>query len=251
MLRQVKEIEDLGIVAIDGTIGDVSDLYFDDQAWVVRYIVVNVGAWLARREVLLSPLSAGRADWEASVLPVALTRDQVRNSPDIDTDKPVTRQHETELLGFYNYPYYWGGLGIGMYGGALDTVPPLQTDAEAEEVAKGDRHLRSCRAVRGYRIDAADGEIGQVKDFLVEEESWTIRYLVVGTGSWWLGHDVLLPARWIRGVSWERQTMAVDLARDTLKSAPRYDPSVPLTRELESAVHRHYGRPGYWEPTGS
>lgn len=259
MMHQAKDLSDLTIVASDGSsIGAVTDLYFDDQAWTIRYLVVDVGSWLARRKVLISPLAAGEPDWAAKVLPVALTRKQIRNSPDIDTNKPVTRQHESDYFAYYNYPYYWGGMGLmgaGLY------PPMLLVDgtsgegrAEADQANSGnasragdhDHHLRSTKAVRGYHIDAIDGEIGHVADLLVDEANWSIRYLVVSTGNWWLGHDVLLTPPWIKSVSWEKQSMAVDVTRDALKRAPCYDRASPLTRDLEVAVHQHYGRPAYW-----
>ena len=109
-----------------------------------------------------------------------------------------------------------------------------------------DPNMRSCKAVVGYHIEASDGEIGHVQGLLVDEESWAIRYGVVSTSNWWLGHDVLVAPQWIKQVSWKEQTVAVDLTRDALKQAPQYDASVPLTREMEVAVFKHYGRTGYW-----
>lgn len=252
MLHQAKDLSDLTIVAADGSsIGAVTDLYFDDQTWTIRYLVVDVGSWLTRRKVLISPLAAGEPAWDAKVLPVALTRAQIKNSPDIDTDKPVTRQHESDYLSYYNYPYYWAGMGL--VGAGLN--PPMLlvdgagTDGHAETDqanSDNDHHLRSAKAVRGYHIHAIDGTIGHVTDLLVDEASWSIRYLVVRTGNWWLGHDVLLTPQWIGSVSWEEQSMTVDLTRDALKRAPCYDRALPLTRDMEAAVHRHYERPAYW-----
>lgn len=262
MLRQSKDLQDLAIVATDGAIGDVKDLFFDDEAWVVRYLIVDVGSWLSSRKVLISPIAAGKPDWVAKRLLVSLTREQVKNSPDIDTDMPVTRQHETHYLDYYSYPYYWDGMdlwGIGGYPNMLlpgyagfgsDTAIRAEADAaqartEARERDE-DPHLRSCNAVVGYHIEASDGEIGHVQGLLVDEESWAIRYLVVNTSNWWLGHDVLVAPQWIKSVSWAEQTVAIDLTRDALKQAPSYDPTLPLAREMEIAVFQHHGRKGYW-----
>jgi sporulation protein YlmC with PRC-barrel domain len=262
MLRQTKDLQNLSISATDGAIGDVKDLYFDDEAWTIRYLVVETGSWLSSRKVLISPIAAGQPDWAARLMPVSLTREQVKNSPDIDTNMPVTRQHETDYLNYYSYPYYWGGMGTwgtgqlpqpylpGYAGYGSPTAARAEADkAQARREARqsdGDPHLRSCKAVVGYNIGAIDGEIGHVQGMLVDEESWTIRYLVVSTSNWWLGHDVLVAPQWITGVNWVDQTVSVDLTRDTLKQAPEYDSAVPLTREKEIAVFQHYGRPGYW-----
>lgn len=94
MLRLVTKLEGCAIGAIDGTIGHVKDLYFDDAAWVVRYLVVATGDWLSKRKVLISPFALGVPGWAQRILPASLTIEQVRNLPDIDTDKPISRQHE-------------------------------------------------------------------------------------------------------------------------------------------------------------
>jgi len=266
MIHLSKEIRDLAIVATDGAIGDVKDFYFDDKAWAIRYLVVDTGSWLSSRKVLISPIAAGPPDWDNKQLPVSLTREQVKNSPNIDTDMPVTRQHESDHLDFYSYPYYWGGMdlwggsgypnmllpgydGYGSPAAARAEADAAQAQAEARQrqtASESDPHLRSCNAVVGYSIEALDGEIGHVHGLLVDDESWAIRYLVVRTSNWWLGHDVLVAPQWIKGVSWAEQAVAVDLTRETLKQAPWYDPAVSLSREMEIAVYKHYGLSGYW-----
>jgi hypothetical protein len=241
MIRQTKDLQDLAIGATDGTIGEVKDFYFDDEAWVIRYLVVDAGSWLSSRKVLISPIAADKPDWDAKLLPISLTREQVKNSPDIDTDMPITRQHETDYLDYYSYPYYWGGMGLWGRGGSPNMLLPgydgfgSATAARAEadgaqartEARQRDQdpHLRSCNAVVGYHIEATDGEIGHVKGLLVDDETWAIRYLVVSTSNWWLGHDVLVAPQWIKRVSWEEQTVVVDMDRGALQQAPSYDAS--------------------------
>jgi len=262
MIRHSKDLLDLAIAATNGAVGEVKDLYFDDESWAVRYLVVDTGSWLSSRKVLISPIAAGKLDWANKRLPVLLTREQVKNSPDIDTEMPVTRQHETDYLDHYSYPYYWGGMGLWGRGGYPNMLLPgsagygsataarAEADgAQARTEARqrdNDPHLRSCKAVVGYHIEASDGEIGHVQGLLVDEESWAIRYLVVSTSNWWLGHEVLVAPQWIKRVSWAERTVAVALTRDALKQAPWYDPAVPLAREMEIAVYKHYGRAGYW-----
>ena len=111
MLRSVKSLEGFSVGATDGTIGKVNDFYFDDEAWAIRYALVNTRAWLGH-EVLISPHSLGQADMIREVLPVTITKEQVKNSPELDTDKPISRQYESNYLGYYDYPFYWGGAGL-------------------------------------------------------------------------------------------------------------------------------------------
>jgi len=125
MLRTVRDLQGYAIRATDGVIGEVADFFFDDEDWVIRYLVVDAGTWLRGRHVLISPVAIGHPDWMAQLLPVSITKDQVKNSPDIDTRKPVSRQHETEHLGYYGYPFYWGGAGL--WGMGARAVSPRRT----------------------------------------------------------------------------------------------------------------------------
>jgi uncharacterized protein YrrD len=264
MLRSMKDLEDYAIGATDGNIGHVKDFYFDDKAWVIRYLVVDTGSWLSSRKVLISPIAIGHPNWAEKSLPVAITREQVKNSPDIDTDKPVSRQHEMQYLGYYGYPYYWGGAGLwggGMYpglmlpvyGGLSSTPTSVQRDqergyarTEAARHENDDPHLRSCQAVIGYHIHATDGDLGHVQGLLVDEQTWAIRYIVVDTSNWWVGHQVLIAPQWFKDVNWTDKTIAADMTRQSIKDAPPYDPATRLERKQESGVFEHYGRPGYW-----
>jgi len=112
MLRSMDDLKDYTIHATDGNIGHVKDFYFDDETWAIRYLIVDTGSWLSNRKVLISPIAIRIPNWRDRVLPVSITKEQVRNSPDIDTDKPVSRQHEVEFQEHYNYPSYWGGAGL-------------------------------------------------------------------------------------------------------------------------------------------
>jgi hypothetical protein len=265
MLRSMKDLEGYAIQATDGVIGHVKDFYFDDEAWVVRYLIVETGSWLSSRKVLISPISIGKPDWIKRVLPVVITMEQVRKSPDIDTDKPVSRQHEAQYLGYYDYPCYWGGGGLwsgGVYPGmlagtahddstVLDGRAPAQEGSSKAETAQDqdaayDRHLRSCQAVLKYRIEATDGDIGHVDGLLVDEETWAIRYMVVDTNGWWLGHQVVMAPAWIHEVRWADRTVRISVTREAVRAAPQYDASVPLSRDREVDLYRHHGRSGYW-----
>jgi hypothetical protein len=263
MLRNLKDLENYTIGATDGEIGHVQDFYFQDDAWVVRYLVVEAGTWLSSRKVLISPISVNHPDWLERTLPVSITKEQVRNSPDIDTDQPVSRQNEEQFLGYYGYPTYWDGTGLWGEGPYPYTMVPgygsygvdrVERERELEACLRDERarhrnddpHLRSCNAVTGYTIHAIDGDIGHVSGFLVDDETWAIRYLVIDTSNWWLGHEVLVAPPWIKGVHWSDQAVAVDLSREAIKSAPPYDSTVDWTHEQEQNLYLHYGRSGNW-----
>jgi sporulation protein YlmC with PRC-barrel domain len=255
MMRNITELRGYAIHATDGDIGSVDDFYFDDEDWAIRYLVVDTGNWLSGRKVLVSPVSLGQPDFLARQLPVSLTKARVRHSPDIDTNKPVSRQHEAEFLGYYGYPAYWGGdglWGMGAYPGSLTAEGRIEANMAARwgEPADthGDIHLRSARVVIGNQVHASDGDIGHVQDMLVDDKTWAIRYLVVNTSNWWFGHHVLVAPRWVQAVSWPDAKVTVGLNRDTISRGPRYDPDAGLDRQQEEAIYRHFGQPDYWTP---
>ena len=267
MLHRTKDLEDYTINAIDGIIGHVKDFYFDDEAWVVRYLVVETGKWLSSRRVLISPIAINQPNWSDKSFPVAITQEQVRNSPNIDSDKPVSRQHEIRYIAYYGYPPYWGGSGPwggGAYPGmmlansthgrseveqhlrAQGANEQIVTEAEKLRRQHEDPHLRSCNAVIQYHVHASDGDIGHVDGFLLDDQSWTIRYLIVNTSNWWVGHQVLIAPQWIASVSWEDRKVSVSLTRDAVKGCPPYAPESRIGRDEEARIYDHYGRPGYW-----
>jgi hypothetical protein len=250
MLRTMKDMEGYTVSATDGSIGRVTDFYFDDDKWVIRYLIVAIGDHLPRRMVLISPIAIGQPNWSEKILPVALTRQQVKNSPDIDTDKPVSRQQEMGYLGYFGYGTYWGGGGLwgaGIYPDILQAgLQKMEASSNNGESHHEDPHLRSGNAIMRYYVHASDGDIGHVQGLLVDEKSWAIRYLIVNTSNWWLGHQVLIAPKWIDDVSWTESTVSVGLTRQAVKNAPHYDPIGTLDREQEADIHEHYGRHGYW-----
>jgi hypothetical protein len=255
MLRNITQLKGFAIRARDGEIGTLEQFYFDDESWAIRYLVVNAGDWLGGRLVLVSPFALRQAEWESQRLDVALTKKQIEDSPPIDTHKPVSRQHEALYLGYYGYPYYWGGpymWGLASYPAGLTVDREAVTEAEKLRARAGkespDSHLRSTDEVTGYHIEATDGDIGHVKDFLVDDETWAIRYLEVDTRNWWPGKKVLVSPQWIDNVSWPDSKVYVNLTRETIKNGPEWDESTTITREYENRLYDYYDRSPYWTP---
>ncbi|MCF8211571.1 MAG: PRC-barrel domain-containing protein [Rhodoferax sp.] len=255
MLRSMQELKEYKMGATDGEVGHVTDFFFDDASWVIRYLVVETGSWLMSRRVLISPYSVLPPDWLHRRLPVRINREQVKNSPDIDTEKPVSRQHEMNYADYYGYPYYWGGSGFWGDGLYIPMATPDGNEATARETAelvalqhaKDDPHLRSCGAIIGFHIHASDGDIGHVQGMLVDEDTWALRYLVVDTSNWWGGHRVLIAPNWIDNISWVDSKVFLNLTQQAVKSSPAFDSTAELNRTLEMDLHQHYQRSAYWE----
>jgi uncharacterized protein YrrD len=259
MLRNIKDLRGLELVATDHVVGRADDFYFDDQHWTVRYLVARTGSWLKRHQVLLSPMAIERADWDSGRIHLKLTQAQVEASPDIDFDRPIALQQEVAYHEHFGWAGYWG-FGAGVWGpfglpGMLAREPyrePVHPAAQAEtelaEERHADPHLRSCKEVLGYHLQATDGELGHIDDFLVDDESWTFHYLAVDTKNWVHGKRVLVSPRWVERVSWAHRKVFVALGRDAIRSGPEWDPALPITRSYEMKLHDHYARAGYWEP---
>lgn len=251
MFTTSTDLKGLVVRATDGELGTVDELYFDDETWGIRYLTLETGGWLGERQVLISPMSVLQIDWPSRRIDVKLTRKQIENSPNIDRHKPVSRQHEAAYLGYYGYPYYWDGpymWGSVYYPGELGTPMTLSQQAVAERIQResADTHLRSTRAVTGYHINATDGEVGHVDQFIVDDHAWAIRYLEVATQNWWPGKKVLLSPAWVERVSWEESKVFVALSREAIKTCPQYVEAIAITREYENKLYFHYGRPPYW-----
>jgi uncharacterized protein YrrD len=181
------------LVATDGEVGAVHDFYFDDEKWAIRYVVAETGAWLGQH------------------LKVQLTKQQVKNSPEVDLLEPISRQIEAEYYNYYGWPAYWDGPGLWgavAHPAALAGVPRVEL-RELVEKSGGDPHLRSVNEVTGYRIQARDDEIGHLKDFVIEEQTWQICYMVVDTRHWLPRRKVLVPTAWIDRISWSDQEVGV------------------------------------------
>lgn len=251
MLRSLKELHGYHILALDGEVGSVHDFYFDDEEWMVRYLVVDTGPWILGRKVLLSPLSLGQPDWMAQKLPVNLTKTQIKESPDINTEKPVSRQQQKALHEYFEWPSYW----VSPMASSAASRAILHSEIEAirekekvqEEKAESfDTHLRRTREVIGYLAAGRDGELGRVHDFILDDETWDLRYLVLDTGIIIPDKKVLIAPFWIKGIHYDDREVYIDLKEQVIKDSPDFDPAQPIQRAYEEVLYDYYGRPYYW-----
>ena len=241
MLWDASVMKGYAIEARDGRLGTVSDVLFEDARWMIRWLVVDTGHWLSGRKVLLPPSALGPPDPQSRRFPVKLTMQQVKDSPDIDTDRPVSRQMESHVYDYYGWDPYWAGAGTPF-------VPPLYLPRSwgLEKVRAGPQskeggpHLRSTAAVTGYHIHATDGQIGHVEDFLVDDAGWSIRYLVVDTRNWWPGEQILISPRTVREIDWAEKSIHLNISRQRVKGGRVYDPSTMADRANEDLMLKYY-----------
>jgi hypothetical protein len=233
MLQSINQLYKDKLGASDGEIGQVKDFYFNDQSWVVRYVVADTGTWLPGRQVLISPHAFGRFHQAGKILRVNLTRKQIENSPAIESHKPVSRQYEEEYHRYYGWPFYWLGDGLwGMTSFPILETPPKSLPGEPTPAAglppgRADAHLRSARALNGFHLQASDGIIGHVCDFLMDEQNWAIGQLVVKIGHRFSGKEVQIPTNQVSRISFEESTMFVNCTKAAVEQNPEYHP-VPV-----------------------
>jgi len=245
MLSNVKTLEGYKLHSLDGDLGKVREFYFDDHFWTVRYLIADTGNWLTGRQVLISPFAMEAVDKERKTIAIDLSQKQIKDSPSLSSDKPVSSQFEESYNGYYGWPMYWNGPFVW---GAYPNIE--RNRVKMTETNPGgrvwDHHLRCTSVVTGYDIQASDGEIGHVEDFIIDDSTWEIRYLVVDTRNWLPGKKVLISPRWIKLVSWTESKVFVDLSRDAIKDSPEYDMESLITRDYEAKLHRHYNFREYW-----
>jgi uncharacterized protein YrrD len=226
MLYKAKTLKGYTLKSLDGEIGNAREFYFNDQTWVIRYLIADTGAWLIGRQVLISPYSLTGVEQENRHIVVNLTKKQIEDSPPLSNDIPVSRHYEEA---------FFAHLGV-----------PLDWDAQMRGPDPWDPHLRSTHDATGHHIHAEDGNIGHVDDFIIDDKSWAIRYLIIETGDWWPEKKVLISPQWIARISWEQSKVFINLSREAIRRSPEYmEDSLP-TRNYETELHRHYKRQGYW-----
>jgi len=245
MLIKAKSLKGYKLDSKDGEIGKVKEFYFDDKHWAIRYLVADTGNWLTGNQVLISPYALVSVNKEEEQIGINLSKKQIEDSPSLSSDKPVSQQFEVNYYGYYGYPIYWGG--AGMWG----AYPYIMRDSKEwksnnKEEKSWDPHLRSTDVLNGYHIQANDGEIGHVADFVIDDETWAIRYLIIDTTNWFGGKKVLISPKWIDQISWNDSKVFVNLSLEDIKHSPEYKEDSLLTRNYETELHRHYNRQGYW-----
>ena len=221
MLQSIKRLYGRKLSASDGEIGRIKDFYFDDPKWAVRYIVVDIGQWLQGRQVLLSPHAIQDSLLESPAITVNLTREQIKDSPSVESHKPISRQFEEEYYRYYGLPDYWQGEGL--WGGTRG-FPILEARPKtiAPRADGPDANLRSTQAVSGYHIMASDGITGHVCDFMMEPKSWVVDRLVVKTGHRFTGKEVEIPVSLVERISYKESTVFVKLTREAIEKSPEH-----------------------------
>jgi hypothetical protein len=251
MLLVASALKGYDLEATDGTIGTVSDFLFNDKNWSLQWLVVDNGTWLSERRVLLHPSSIGAKAYERHALAIALTKAQIEGSPEIRHDQPVSRQTGLSLYDYYGASPLWDGgyFGNGAIASPLSSPPiygqtPMDSRDDEDLIdGGGDPHLLSVAAVTDYHVDATDGPIGHIENFIIDDACWEIRYVVIDTRHFWPGKHVLLSPHAVTEVDWLRHEIRLNLSREAVRASPAWNSDDLIDAEFEMRLHTHYNCP--------
>ncbi|MDD4975171.1 MAG: PRC-barrel domain-containing protein [Bacteriovorax sp.] len=261
MLKNLKKITNFKILAKDcsDAFGRVKDIYFDDEKWGVRYLVVDTGRWLSESLTLVSPYNVIEVDWDEGIVWVNLTKRQIENGPKAELNKPVTRLYESQYNNYYGLPHYWAsGLGLeidGLWAGSFYPRRPESLgnyNASIDYESQKEQHLRSMLEIFGYHIQAVgDDDFGSVTDFILEESTWAIRYIVIDTHKFWPGgKKILFSPSWVEKFDWNSKKLVTKFHRKVIESCPEYNPEIPIENIIEESLFSHFGKSGHWNLKG-
>lgn len=233
MLRNIEDIVGYDIQARDGSLGQVEDFFFDGNTWAIRYLVVRTGPWFFGKNVLISPHAVRTIDIDEEAVAVNLTQEQIKNGPDVDLARPLSRQQMINLHEYYNWPRNWLDPDAmrASYGPPVLPMPHeiMAVEAEkADENVDADANVQSAGEIMGYAAEAIDGSIGSISTFVFDDEKWQIRYVVVDVGSWLPGRQVLVVPHWLQRIDHKARTAHINLHQHTIEDSPDFDPAQPI-----------------------
>jgi len=251
MVFRIKQLIGSHVQASDGAIGKIKDVYFDDHGWTIRYLVVETRAFFEGAQVLLSPLCVSHIDWNHHQVQLKLDMNRIKASPPIDTDKPVSRQHEEQYFDYYGYPYYWTDPSLWLkesYPVGLSGAAPVSHNlAGTHGSAPLDPRLRSANEVIGYGIHTTAEPIGHIEDFLIDSLTWAMRYIVVDTRHWFSGGHVVIPPNWIKAVDWDQRIVQAAVNPESVRNAPEFTSKTDFSPAFEAGLYKHYQRDPNWQ----
>jgi hypothetical protein len=242
MLRRVRQLERYRVLTRDGKRRRCRDFLFDDLDWTVRHVVTDRRGWGKDRERAVPVHVLGKPRGDLARLPINLTEHEIEECPPPDRNdaRLQARTAEAELhsrlqrSGGDGRPLrrlQMGRIGLGAHPAETKSAHPDQAG-----------QLRSLRALAGYRIQATDGHVGRTHDFVIDELSWQVRFLVVKMGVWPLARQVLVATEWILAINDGEARVHLDLRKEAMKNGPSWDQHTPVTPAVEAQLYDYYGR---------
>ena len=218
MLTTTSELRGKTVLALDAPLGRVEDFLFDDQNWVVRYLVTRTGTWLSNQLILLSPHFIGKLDAEADVIRVRLLKFQIEASPPLAVGLPVSRSYEEEYYRYFGLPAYWEGSALwGRSYSPLDSPGKRDEQDFKLHYHRDTKHLQSSNALCGFQLQTAGASVGRVKGFAISDSAWEVKDLVVRAGYWFASREVLIAPAKIDYIAYEEATVYTSLSKQDIE----------------------------------
>jgi len=249
MLRTSRNLMEIVIQAEDGEIGRCNDFLVDETSWFIRYMVADTRKWLPGRKVLIPPNALGTPDWDLKHIPVRMTREEIKQSPSLDEDAPVSRRYEKRYHSHFGWRPYW--LGLAAWGAEPNPYPISETQPQVFEAETDPEktHLRSMKELRGYTVRAEEEDVGHLDECMVDVPDWIVRYLVVDISKWYQlkRRKILIIPEAVTDIDFIERQIRTNIMREDMKNCPEFDAEATLDREFELVLHDYYGWPRYWE----
>lgn len=239
MLYLLPDLEKYTVNAADGYVGKVKDFYFDDRTWKLRFVVVETGIWLKNRKVLVPASAVKTVGSDDKCLSLDLSMYDVKNGPSIDGELSLTPQTEIDYLSYYGYSFYRGTTEAhGFDKDEAAKLAEIFASVDAVRRTYGDRHLRSCKEMINYDIEASDNQAGYLQSMVFDDKDWSITHLLVNTINWGLGQQVLVQPGVIKDVSWGDARIYLNVQHQAIQDSPIFDAdTLGSLSETESYLH--------------
>lgn len=241
MLITVQQILQQPVYGAHEALGDLVDLLLDSYTWNVRFGVVEVGAWLASRPVLIDAPRLAQAQWNETehALRLPLSRSEIRACPPLESLTGARPPREAGLVEHFVWGSHWREhLTSQPAPVGVDAVPTPASPAEQRE-----RDLYAARQLIGYRLEAVDGEVGALQDFLLDLDHWVVRYFIVELDTFLGGRRRLISPGAAEAIHPSDRLLRVHFSAAEIEAAPEYDPRHPLDPHAETSFPEP---PKYW-----
>ena len=244
MLYASQQLIGMSVNTVDLEVGKVTDIQFDDQRWVARYLLIETSQRLGSRKLPISAIAVRGINWSERRIQINLTLEQLSGSPASDSEMPLSRQQEIMLCHYYGYPDYQRGLLL--WGATPYPFIPsaallsLEQPVAAAQQVWGTRSLQSANTVMDYSVQTVDLHREHMEGLLIDSTSWAIRYLVVSAEEGWSDKQVVILPTSVKKLDEKRKIVFVDLMREALLDAPPFDSAIDFSRPYEARLYRHY-----------
>lgn len=238
MFASLTELRSYRIRGTDAELGKINDLCFRQNDWVVRYVVVGMEE-LARESLLLTTY-LGRLDRGSHTLTADILLEQVANTDPLDRSMPLEERDERRLHEQYGWPAIWWQEehDIEPIGGLWSEEPRASENADEQEF-ESPRVMFAGDLLEAYAVEGEGGEIGRLLDVIVEDETWSIPYLVVGSPG---AERTLVATDYVQTIDLGTRNIYLSLPVGAVANSPILSSVGPITPELEQSLREYYDR---------